>query len=147
MSVDPTPTFESILAFVRDSVPFPDRVYDGAIPSEKSLPRDASGNVLPFISVWLGGPVRWDKSTHITSSRADSYLLYATIDVFGPNAKIVRQVKGQVLDGLLGRVPTNGTEIQLVANTHFPQYAQQNRPAIYYESVGLACFGNMAEED
>lgn len=75
------------------------------------VPDDVPTPAYPYVVLYFGGPVRGFQDHHITSSRSDTMIAYATVQVVSITDISARDVMDLVRDSLMGFIPTNCGEL------------------------------------
>lgn len=143
MALDPTSVFDSILNKTKEimgNTP----VYVAEIPPDEKIPTDSRGNMIPFVSLSFGGPIRSASDRNLVSVRRDVNILYVTADIFAPTATIARQVKGRLIEGLTGFAEGDMTELTLTGlSLSLTRASNVVRPTQYVEMQSWQCRSNL----
>lgn len=144
MALDPTPVFAAIENKARE-VLGKTPLYIAEIPPDESLPYDSRGNMLPFVALYFGGPVRAAQDRNLVNVRRDVNILYLTAEVFAPTAAIAMQIKGELIEGLTGFIGDDMTPLTLSGLSMAATRASNTvRPTQYIEMQSWQCRSNLS---
>lgn len=143
MGLNPTPVFRQIENKIKSLVQIP--VYVAEIPPDDSLTYDGvTGLMNPFIVLYFGGPIRAAGDHHLNSSRADTTILYVTVECFGARAVDALDIKGLLIDELVDFQGDDFSALILGGSLQYSRSSNTVRPTQYVEAQSFTTRSNLS---
>lgn len=144
MALDPTEVFLGISNEVKRIVGSTG-VFVSEQPPDESLPRDATGTLLPYVALYFGGPVRAATDRSLVTTRKDSQILYLTVEVVAPVQEVAMRLKGKLLEELTGFKEGDMSELTVSGLSMSASRASNKiRPTQYIEMQSWQCRSNLS---
>lgn len=143
--LDPTPTFDDIKAKLEEVV-YPLKVYQDEVPEDKDIPIQ-NGLPLPFVAIYLGGPIGSARDKHISGTRNNTTILWVTIQAYAGRADIAKIYKGKIVQGMTGYRPVDGGEMTLTGGNTDSRASNEVRPTQFIAETVFQIRSNLSWND
>lgn len=114
------------------------RVYDD-LPEAEQVPRDTTGEILPYIVITFSSPVPLNDSRLMAFGELNQgYMMGVQVDCWGPTRSIAGSTAGAARRVLLGFVPNEACdEIRTTGGAQFSMRAQGALPSRAMEQIRM----------
>lgn len=124
----------------------PYKVYGTQVPDDEDLPKTGAF-INPYIVVnrRMPSPLLSDRS--MEGVRRDSQRMPFTVQIVSVNDDISAEIADDVVDKLLGFIPTNGSQVSAIGGDNWTQAGSTVAPTKYIYAVGFSTIVNLSGAD
>lgn len=134
--INPYPIQQRWVQYMKDT--FAQDVFEGGVPTPETIPRDANGQIVPYLVARFSDISRDYRQNSISSARLDNYYSFLDVICVSGYDTTSRSLAGYVMDKMIGAsVDETGEMNKVGGGGEFEVLSGRDKPAAYCVSVGF----------